>query len=138
MAKVKLTNHFDFDRARNGLQRHEDIRSIEIEGMVDTGAMSLVLPADAVRALGVPVERVQGFRLADGTRRELPVVSGVMLEILGRVMTCDAVVTPAGSTALIGQIPLEGLDLVVVPGTRQVMPNPAHPDGPLYDLLRAS
>jgi len=53
-------------------------------------------------------------------------------------MTCDALVLPAGTTALIGQIPLEGLDLVVDPKSRDVHVNPASPDGPLMELLRAS
>jgi hypothetical protein len=38
---------------------------------------------------------------------------------------------------LIGQI-LEGLDLVVDPKSREVTVNPASPDMPLLDLLRAS
>jgi hypothetical protein len=58
----------------------------------------------------------------------------VRLEILGRDMTCDALVEPAGTTALIGQIPLEGLDLVVDPKSREVTVNPASPDSPLMDL----
>ena len=138
MTHVKLTNLFDLDRARNGLLFGAEVRSLVIEALVDTGAMSLVLPAEVVEALGLPIARTQGVRLADGTRRDLPVVAGVMIEILGRTMSCDAIVTPAGSTPLIGQIPLEGLDLVVTPGTREVGPNPANPDGPVYELLRAS
>ncbi len=42
-------------------------------------------------------------------------VTGVRLEILGRDMTCDALVLPEGTQALIGQIPLEALDLIVDP-----------------------
>jgi hypothetical protein len=68
--------------------------------------------------------------------RELPVVTDLRVEILGRDMACDAVVTPAGSTPLIGQIPLEALDLIVNPASREVMTNPAHPDGPVLELFR--
>jgi hypothetical protein len=43
-------------------------------------------------------------------------------------MTCDALVMPAGKIPLIGQIPLEELDLLVHPRTREVTVNPASPD----------
>lgn len=33
-----------------------------------------------------------------------------------------------GKEVLLGAIPMEDLDLVVVPGTRQVIPNPANPN----------
>jgi hypothetical protein len=49
-----------------------------------------------------------------------------------------ALVVPAGSTALIGQIPLEALDLVVDPKSRDVRVNPASPDVPCLDLLAAT
>jgi hypothetical protein len=39
------------------------------------------------------------------------------------------------ATALIGQIPLEELDLIVDPKSRSLKVNPASPDVPLLDLL---
>jgi hypothetical protein len=44
----------------------------------------------------------------------------------------------AGSTPLIGQIQLEWLDLVVDPKSRDVIANPAHPDGPVLELLHVA
>ncbi|HEY3235008.1 MAG TPA: hypothetical protein VGJ84_09830, partial [Polyangiaceae bacterium] len=59
------------------------------------------------------------------------------LEILTRGMTCDALVMPAGSTPLIGQLQLEALDLIVDSKSRDLTVNPASPDIPRLDLLRA-
>ena len=53
-------------------------------------------------------------------------------------MSCDALAAPEGTTPLIGQIPLEALDLVVDPRSRELRTNPAHPDGPLMYALRAA
>jgi hypothetical protein len=39
---------------------------------------------------------------------------------------------------LIGQIPLEALDLIVDPKSRDLAVNPASPDTPLLDCLLAS
>jgi clan AA aspartic protease len=138
MTQLKLTNLVDAINAANGLLPPDQIRHVEVEALVDTGAVSLVLPADIVATLGLPEIDRRTVCLADGTRRNGAIVGGLRIEILGRWMTCDAYVTPAGNVPLIGQIPLEGLDLVVNPLSRQITTNPAHPDGPVFDLLAAS
>ena len=113
----------------------ESVRCVEIEALVDTGTTQLALPADVVEKLGIPPSGTRKARDARGQVIELPWVGGVRIEILGREMTCDALVLPEGATALIGQIPLEGLDLVVDPKSREVSVNPASPDMPLLDLM---
>jgi hypothetical protein len=47
-------------------------------------------------------------------------------------------VEAVGTTALIGQIPLEALDLIVDPKSREVRVNPESPDAPLLEILLAS
>jgi len=135
MATIKLTNNGDLTAASRGLIDPTAIRTPEIEGLVDTGATMLVLPADVVEQLGVAIEGHRTVKYANGQLAKVPRATGVRIEILGRDMTCDALVEPAGTTALIGQIPLEGLDLVVDPKSRDVTVNPASPDSPLMDLL---
>lgn len=138
MVKIKLSNLADEKMVERGLLRSEQVRSLEVEGLVDTGATALAIPADVVEKLGLTEIRRVDIGLADGTRRKVPVVDGVTIEILGRGMSGDAFVLPAGSTPLIGQIELERLDLVVNPKSRELMANPAHPDGPVLDLLRVA
>jgi hypothetical protein len=53
-------------------------------------------------------------------------------------MFTDALVEAAGTMPLIGQIPLEELDLLVDPKSRELRVNPASPDAPLLDLLSAA
>jgi clan AA aspartic protease len=138
MTKIKLTNPFDGERAREGLLPPEQVRTVEVEALVDTGATTLVLPAEVCRGLGLREAGRRKVRYANGVVAELPWVRGVWIEILGREMTSDALVEAEGTTPLIGQIPLEGLDLIVNPKTRDLEVNPASPDAPLLDLLRAS
>ena len=135
MATIKLTNNTDLANASRGLLDPAAVRSEEIEGLVDTGATMLVLPADVVERLGFAIEGHRAVKYANGQVAKVPRATGVRIEILGRDMTCDALVEAAGTTALIGQIPLEGLDLVVDPKSRDVTVNPASPDSPLMDLL---
>lgn len=52
-------------------------------------------------------------------------------------MNVDVLSVPVGALALLGQIPLEGLDFVVDPRSQRLAPNPAAPDPAmaLVDLL---
>ena len=135
MEKIKLTNSYDEDRVAGGYWRPEQVRSVEIEALVDTGATMLILPADVVERLGLKEEGRRRVRYANGKTDEVPWVGGVRLTILGREMIASALVEPAGTMALIGQIPLEELDLLVDPKARTLRVNPASPDAPLLDLL---
>jgi len=135
VTKLKLTNHADFIQAGSGSIAPGAIRTLEIEALVDTGATMLALPEDVVAALGARALGMRRARDARGLAIEVPWVGGVLIEILGREMTCDALVLPIGATPLIGQIPLEGLDLIVDPKSREVHVNPASPDLPLMDLM---
>ena len=138
MTKLKLANSTDVDLAARGLIRPEDVRRLEIDALVDTGTTGLAIPADVVEKLGLRETSRREVKLADGSWCELAIVGGVDLEIVGRGMTSDAFVVPAGSMPLIGQIQLEWLDLVVDPKSRDVLANPAHPDGPLLDLYQVA
>lgn len=138
MTRIKLTNSLDIGNARSGILQADRIRAVELEALVNTGATLLALPEDAVNQLGLTQMDWRKVRLADGSLRELALVGDLRVEILGREMTCDALVMPAGSTPLIGQMQLEALDLLVDAKSRQVTVNPASPDTPLLDMLRVS
>ena len=138
VTRIKLTNFVDRERARLGELPVDQVRSLEIEALVDTGATMLVLPADVVQRLGLSEIDRRKVRYADGRVAVVPIVGGLQVEILGRSTGCDALVEPAGTTPLIGQVPLEGLDLVVEPRSGEIRVNPEHPDAPLLDLLRVA
>jgi clan AA aspartic protease len=138
MTQLTLWNCADLELCHRGALKVEEVPIERLEALVDTGATTLVLPIDVCRRLRLRPLRTTQVALADGSLCEMTWVRGVWIEILGRGMTCDALAAPEGTTALIGQIPLEGLDLVVDPRSREVRPNPAHPDGPLYYARRAA
>jgi clan AA aspartic protease len=137
MNVVKLTNDIDLDRWRTRTLKRHKVRTVTVPGLVDTGATGLIVPADVIAPLGLSVLGHHRVRLADGTLRRVARVGPVRLEILGRDMVIDALVMPRGKRVLIGQIPLEMLDLVVEPRTRLLRPNPEHPDAPELDALSA-
>ena len=64
--------------------------------------------------------------LADGGRQLVPYVGPIELRYGNRIGFTGALVM--GDTPLLGAIPMEDMDLVVVPRTRQVIVNPLNPN----------
>jgi clan AA aspartic protease len=136
MTKIKLINFEDVRRAERGSIPPETIRSTEIDALADTGAIELAIPEEVVEALGLPIIRRDRWTVADGRSVELAVAGMVEVELLGRSVTVETIVLPRGSRALLGAVPLELMDLVVVPRTGEVITNPEHPDGKVLPLYR--
>jgi predicted aspartyl protease len=100
--KVQLANYDDVVKSRMGLIAEDDVRRVEIEGWVDTGASRLVLPKSAADALGLPVVGKSKARLADQSEIERDVVRYVQLTMLGREGVFTAIVEPNRDDALLG------------------------------------
>jgi len=135
MTKVTLWNNTDLDLVSRGLMNPEDVRTETVEARVDTGATQLVLPMDLCERLGCSWLPPVTVRLADGKVHEIPHAGSIRVRILDRQMECDALVMPAGTRPLIGQVQLEVLDLIVDARSQEVRVNPDHPDAPIIDLL---
>lgn len=110
---VKLVNSADKVRAADGHLPADQIRSVTVKGIVDTGAAMLVIPESAARALGVAKISETSVRYADHRRATRDVVGNIDLELCGRVNPFTAVVEPSRPDALVGAIVLEALDLIV-------------------------
>lgn len=138
MTKLILENVVDRGNAENGTLAPDRVRRVEVEALVDTGAVTLILPQDVVDALGLSIKERRVATLADGSTCEVSRATGVRVEILGRDMTTDALVVPAGSTPLVGQVQLEYLDLIVDPRNQELRTNPRSPDVWMFDMLGLS
>jgi clan AA aspartic protease len=135
MIKVRLMNPNDWWYKQWGRLRPDQVRSLELDMVVDTGAVMAAIPEEVAEALELPRRNYKKpVRLADGSVRELEVV-GVAFEILGREEQSSFLVLPRGATPLLGQVPLEILDLVVTPSTGEVTTNPAHGGQWILDML---
>lgn len=124
--KIKLTNNRDEVLAAEGLLKPEQIRSIEIEALVDTGAVRSVIPARLQGQLGVATAFHTRAQYADGRAEEVPVTQPIRVEIEGRPLYEECLVL--GDEFLIGQTALEKTDLFVDCVGGRLVPNPAHPN----------
>ena len=113
-AKVKLRN-----------PRRPELGVVEIDALADTGAMHLCIPREIRDRLELEAADDKPVTLADGSQRMVAYVGPVELRYGGRTGFTGALVM--GDEPLLGQVPLEDMDLIVVPKTREVIPNPVSP-----------
>ena len=131
-ATVKLTNSADLALVRRSLMRAEEVRSLEANALVDTSAVSLVVPSFVAERLGLGRAFKQVAEYADGRREEVDVTEAVRVELMWRQTDENALVL--GDEVIIGQTVLEKLDLHVDCRDRRLLPNPAHPDQPVLKV----
>ncbi|HJT79283.1 MAG TPA: retroviral-like aspartic protease family protein [Gemmataceae bacterium] len=117
-----ISNHRDVVAAELGNIPPDQVRRATLQGLVDTGATYLVLPAAVVKQLGLPRTSRMKVRYADGRQATRDVVSEVQVDMLGRQGTFRAVVEPKRQEALIGAIVLEDLDLLPDCTNRRLVP----------------
>lgn len=106
--------------------RQPDLRPVEVEALADTGAVYLCLPAHVQIQLGLEEIDRKEATFADGSQKLVPYVGPVELRFKNRVGFTGALVL--GDEVLLGVIPMEDMDLVVIPKTRTVDVNPASPN----------
>ena len=129
---VKLTNAADLALVRRNLMQPGEVRSVESNALIDTDAVSLVLPSFVVERLRLSRPFKQVSEYADGRREEVDVTEPVLVEMMGRHTAEEALVL--GDEVLIGQTILEKTDLHVNCRERRLLPNPAHPDQPVLKV----
>ena len=120
--KLDLANNDDLVAVRLGVKQPNEVRRFECSGMVDSGAAHLVLPQEAMDALGLPETRKARTRYADGRVEPRSVIKNVSLTLCNRESVFSAVIEPGRSDALIGAIVMEELDLIIDCTSGQLIP----------------
>lgn len=95
-ASLTLENGGDREDVYRGHGVETDGRRTTVEGVVDTGAVSLVIPEDIATQLGLRHWGTRTVIYADERREERP-VTDVTIEIGNLATLTEAIVGPAGS-----------------------------------------
>jgi clan AA aspartic protease len=119
-AEITLKNGSDLVRLQDGNISDKDVRSITINALVDTGAVTLVINEDIRRQLGLAVEGARTASLAGGGKIDCKITEPLRIYWKDRNASCQAVVLPDGEV-LLGVIPLEFMDLIVDPVAEQLV-----------------
>ena len=106
--------------------RNPQVLPVEVKALADTGAVYLSIPEHIRSQLALEESSQKEITLADGTKRMVGYVGPIEIRFKNRVAYVGAIVT--GDEVLLGAIPMEDMDLVVLPHQRQVDINPLNPN----------
>ena len=129
-AEITLKNVFDEGKAREGLIGEDEVRSIAVTAIVDTGASTIVINEELRQKMGLAKIRTKYVKLADGRR-----VQGWRTEPVGihwkeRSCALEALLIPEANHVLLGALALEDMDLMVQPKTQEIVG--AHGDEEMF------
>jgi clan AA aspartic protease len=124
--KIRLTNVADANAAASGKLAPEQVRFVDADALVDTGAIRSCVPGPLLERLGIRPYEQRVVEYADGRKDSVGIADGVRFEIMHRKSSDDALVL--GDEVLVGQTLLEKMDLLVDCARQRVVPNPSHPD----------
>jgi clan AA aspartic protease len=131
-ANIELLNGDDVALNRRNFISEDEIRRINLNMMVDSGAIMLTINEEIRAALGLSIIDHRPSQLADGTRLTLPVAGSIEVRYEGRFCTTNALVLPDDQEPLLGAIPMEEMDLWISPARNLL--TPVHPEGPVMSL----
>jgi predicted aspartyl protease len=134
LTEATIENLEDLWAVERGLMPAEQARRLVIpDALVNTRATLLTLPTRLIQQLGLKrtaTKRITNLKGKD----EADLYEAVRLTIQGRFCTMDVLEAPDDVPVLIGQLPLEHLDLVVDLRNRCLIGNPAHGGEHMYEV----
>ena len=106
--------------------RLPELEPVPVNALVDTGAVHLCIPEHVRIQLKLEAIDQKEVTLADGSRKLVPYVGPIEIRFKNRTGFAGALVL--GDQVLMGAIPMEDMDLVVIPKTRTIDVNPDSPN----------
>ena len=132
-ADIKLTNESDLLLVRRNIIDRDEVKQLDLRMLVDTGAYMLSINENIQAILQLPFVQKRRAQNADGRVVEFDVVGPVRVEFKDRMSMCMAMILPGDSEPLLGAVPMEEMDVVVLPLEQKLAVNPRHPE---YALMR--
>jgi clan AA aspartic protease len=106
--------------------RKPELAPVELVSLVDSGALHLCIPEHIRMQLRLEESSQKEVSLADGRKILVPYVGPLEIRFKDRIGFAGALVM--GDQALVGAIPMEDMDLVIIPRSRTLDVNPDNPN----------
>ena len=132
-ADIELTNTVDLENARRNIIGEDEVRSLHLNMLVDSGAYMMAINETIQSQLELPFIEKRKVQMADSRVVEYDVVGPVNVKFANRKATCSAFVLPGDSEPLLGVIPMEEMDVLIHPLRQELIVNPEHPN---YAVLK--
>lgn len=108
--------------------RETDLEPIEENALVDSGAITLIIPEHIRLQLKYKELEKREVKTADGKNHLVPYVGPVQIKFKNRSCFTGAFVL--GDSVLMAALPMEDMDLVVHPSRKEITVNPKSPNIP--------
>jgi clan AA aspartic protease len=132
--KVIVKNFGDILKVLEGIIKEDEIRKVELEAVVDTGASFLCIPPEVIEKLGLIYSHSRRVITANGEVKRR-IFAGAVIIIQGREIQMEVMENDKTTPSLIGYLVLENMDLVVDTKSQKIIPNPEHDGKWIADLL---
>jgi len=119
--ELTLRNEWDVGQAANGFIKEDEIRTITVTAIVDTGSYSLMIDEQTAKKLGLGITGEQRIRIANGERVVCPVTTPVEINWKDRQSVMRVITVPGLPQILLGLLPLEEMDLIVNPNKHELV-----------------
>ncbi len=126
-ADIELINAGDIEMVRRKLMDQDEIKSMHVNMLVDTGSVYMCINETIQEQLQLPLFEKRKRQLANGHVVEYNVVGPIEVRFKNRRCVVNAMVLPGDNEPLLGAIPLEDMDILIHPHRRELIVNPDHP-----------
>ncbi len=106
--------------------RIPEIEPIEVSCLADSGSVHLCIPEHIQIQLQLEEIDSKEAILADGSKKLVPYVGPIEIHFKNRIGFAGALVM--GDQVLFGAIPMEDMDLIIIPKSRIIDINPESPN----------
>ncbi|MBD3272344.1 MAG: clan AA aspartic protease [Elusimicrobia bacterium] len=106
--------------------KDKKLKPIEETALVDTGSIHLAIPNHIRIQLKLSEIDKKEVTLADGSKKLVPYVGPIQIKFKNRIGFAGALVM--GDQVLLGAIPMEDMDLIIIPSKRILDVNPSSPN----------
>lgn len=106
--------------------KEDKIREMEVEALVDSGALHLCIPEKVAIQLNLEELYKREVTTADGKEHLCPYVGPIEVKFENRGCFTGAIVL--GDEILLGAVPMEDMDVLISPAQRKLIVNPKSPN----------
>jgi clan AA aspartic protease len=108
--------------------RLPELKPLSTKAMVDTGALMLCIPERLCTQLKLEENTKREVTTADGKTHLISYVGPI--EVIFENRNCFVGALVMGDEVLLGSVPMEDMDLIVLPAHRKLVVNPESPNFP--------
>ena len=123
-ADIELKSAGDCELVRRGYKKQSELKIEKVRALVDSGAYMMCINEHIQNQLDLMYIGESEAELANGTIEKVNIVGPLIVNFKNRTTSCNAMVLPGESEVLLGAIPMEDLDVVLVPKLQTIDVNP--------------